>query len=342
MPLPLNPFDEFIASVQNYRKFVRSLYTSERSNKITNHSFAQYSQWNRKPIDDSPDEYSRMDGGQLESAVVSLTHYHSGREAKLVGAYHIGSPAYYQRLADELAAQDIVLYEGVKPREDSKLLHFFSAFSRVHFDNFYRAIGREMTKIQKQNFDQACLIRQLMELFVDHPSSEEMWPLAAPYLSCISQGEAFDYHHLPQNWVNADLSVDQLSCDWKVIFSQDNLKCFGLYFSIKNLGLEKVSAMAARSLLSNLSQPHKEKSTTLSLVREQEVFKHLAEVEQKTRFVGIFYGASHLESLENGLVDRGYERTAIKYVPVMWKKWTIEEVMEKVLAEEERKKITMP
>ncbi len=63
MPLPLNAFDEF-------------------------------SQWNRKPLDDSPDEYSRINRGQLESAVVSLTHCHSGREAKLDGAYHVGSPAY--------------------------------------------------------------------------------------------------------------------------------------------------------------------------------------------------------------------------------------------------------
>ncbi len=219
------------------------------------------------------------------------------------------------------------------------MLHLLSAFSRVNFDHFYRAIGREMTKIQKQDFDLACLVRQLKELFADHPanhpSSQELWPLAAPYLSCISQGEAFDYHHLPQNWINADLSVDQLSRDWKVIFSPDNLKCFGLYFSIKNLGLEKVSAMAARSLLSDLSQPLKEKSTTVSLVREQEVFKHLADVEaeQKAQSVGIFYGASHLENLENGLIDRGYERTAIKYVPVMWKKWTLPQVMEKVLSE---------
>ena len=313
MPIPLNQFDEF-------------------------------SQWKNKPIEDSLDEYSRMNGGQLESAVVSLTNYHSGRQAKLVGAIHIGSPAYYRTVADELATQDVVLYEGVKRKQDSSSLHLFSAFSRVNFDELYRSIAQEMTTIQKRKFDLEYLALALDELITNRPPPPKVWSLAAPHLSCISQGEAFDYHNLPQHWINADLSVDQLSRDWKVIFSRENLKLFGLSASIKKLGLQRVAAMAAQSLLGNLSQPRKERSATVHLLREQEFFNCLADVEaeQKAQQIGIFYGVGHLGNLESGLIDRGYERTSIKYVPVVWKKWTLREVVEKVLTEDKKLETPTP
>ncbi len=298
----------------------------------------KFSQWKRKPLDDTLDEYSRINGGWLESAVVSLTNYHSGRDVNLIGAIHIGSPAYYRMIADELATQDVVLYEGLKPKQDSNPLHYLSACSQVNFKEFYHASAQEITKIQKRKYDREYVNLALEGFVTNRPLPPKVWPLAAPYLSCISQGEAFDYHNLPQHWINADLSIDQLSRDLKVISSRENLKLFGLSASIKTFGLQSFALSTARMYLNDLDQPCKVASGHLSLIREQEVFNRLADVEaeQKAQQIGIFYGVGHLGNLEAGLIDRGYQRTSIKYVPVMWKKWTLRGVFEKVLAEDEK------
>lgn len=67
-----------------------------------------------------PDPKSGKDpGGGLEVAVTHFVHPQGGPRVDLVGTVHIADPAFYREVQRVLEAAEVVLYEGVKPRDAS-------------------------------------------------------------------------------------------------------------------------------------------------------------------------------------------------------------------------------
>ena len=72
-----------------------------------------------------PDDES----GGLEVAVTYLLHPEGGPRVDLVGAVHVADPAFFREVQRILEAADLVLYEGIKPKD----------MTEEEFQNFCKA-----------------------------------------------------------------------------------------------------------------------------------------------------------------------------------------------------------
>ena len=179
------------------------------------------------------EDYIKADEYKEEVAVVHLVNPQTGKKIDLVGAVHVGSRDYYEKVKGTLEECDIVLYERVIPSQNGKTARDNFIFSNgTRLGDFYRETARAVSNYHKKKISGA-----VESLAKQEPGRAELFGRLGERLidelTLAYQGDSFDYGNLPNNWHHADMSLGELNSHIN-IFSLTNLE-FGLVKFISDL-----------------------------------------------------------------------------------------------------------
>lgn len=260
----------------------------------------------------------------LEVAVTHFVHPEGGPRVDLVSAVHMADPAYFMAVQRWLDGCDVVLYEGVKGKDQSAA-DFASA---KEAPNPLRALQGKLAKW----FD---LAYQLEAIDYTRPNfvhadltAEEMGMKPASDAKDENQDGSTtkDETEPPQPGSGEDEggSMGRLIKMVKAVAPMlDSMMQQGgpqraMFKKLiaKQLGNADVAAMIGQAL-------PKELATMLLDRRNAVVIRRLKEVRGRegVRDIAIFYGAGHMADLEKTLVEGlGYRRAGGRWIPA----WTME------------------
>lgn len=221
----------------------------------------------------------------LQVAVVHLLHPTTGRRVDLIGAVHVADAAFYREVQRLLEADDVVLYEMVKPKDAPP--------------------GGKPSAEEKEGLGVRDLQRRMGEWFG---------------LTFQMDGIAYDRPH----FVHADLTLEEFraaaggpeveaqlqgllpaleAVEGMLKGASGNPRMQRTLKTMLGGMLGRMGTKIGALLGSDTSE--------LLITRRNEVaVKRLTEVGAAARSVAIFYGAAHLPDLEKRLAALGYVRAA--------------------------------
>jgi len=251
----------------------------------------------------------------LEVAVTHFVHPDGGPRVDLVSAVHMADAAYFMAVQRWLDGCDVVLYEGVKGKDQSA-----ADFARTdEAPNPLRALqGKlagwfglayqlEAIDYTRPNFVHADLTAEEMGMT---PASSDAKPDEKPDAPGESSEEAAE---------GEDGSMGRLIRMVKMVepMLESMMKQGGPQQAMfkkmiaKQLGSADVAGMLGQAL-------PKELSTMLLDRRNAVVIERLKEVRERqgVRDIAVFYGAGHMADLEKTLVEGlGYRRAGGRWIP---------------------------
>lgn len=271
------------------------------------------------------EDYVKSDDYKEEVAVVHLVNPQTGKRIKLVGAVHIGSREYYEKVKRELEGSDAVLYERIIPSHGNKgLRDRFMLSNGWRLGDFYREVAQRITGYHYRRLSKAAELLAKKEpdkinIFNEY---KDRW---MEELGLIMQGDAIDYENLPPNWYNADMSHQELTKTIG-IFSLTNL-LFGLFNLVSSSALKYpwvMDQIIERIITKGIISDRINRDPTLKVdrLREAKVYERIdiLENQENVNMIDVFYGVAHLPYLEAELTKRGYVRQDMTYLEAIRKK----------------------
>lgn len=246
-------------------------------------------------------DYILNDRFFLNTAIVNMKNK-EGKEIDLVGAVHIGTEKYYSSLEKKLDESDYVLYEGVdKPENPKAFKHKLQMINYSNLKEMYAKIAESGTKIRAEKYPN----------------------IAKENLDIICQTSYFSEKTKQENWLHADLNLDELEAEIG-FFSKDNFNFLRLALVSKLvIKIDFLSEKLAEELLKGYVLAEQKDSINIKSIefpREQRVYEVLNQTLTKEHDkISIFYGAAHLGRIEENILVRGYERNKIEYITA-WQK----------------------
>jgi hypothetical protein len=229
-----------------------------------------------------------------------------GPEVELLGAIHVGEPAYYQQLQKRMDAAECVLYEGIKdetkaqkkltPKEKAKNV------AGTAYQKFANLTGHshQMLNIdyERKNFENCDMTIQQMRAILEAE---------------VALGG--------QRAADAKRAIEEDSFSNKIL--NGNSMLFNLAIWVARLNYNKaelrlmmaVSACEDDQLADPLLSPRLERLAVED--RNNHVIKELShrlKKRPKVKKILVFYGAAHLPGMEKSLIDLGYVPSG----PVKW------------------------
>lgn len=231
--------------------------------------------------------------GGLDVAVTHFVHPKGGARIDLVSAVHIADKAYFRDVQRWLEASDLVLYEGVKPKDMS-----VAEFAKGEQDDENAVRG--MQRMVADWFD---LAFQLEEIVYTRPHFVHADLTTEEFNGGGSAPEA----KLPKG-------MEGLGDQLKMLKSMAPLMKGPMGKQLKKqlakmMGTGNISGMLAAAL---------PKATTELLLdrRNAVVIDRIKEHGAKTKgAISVFYGAGHMADLEKTLVETlGYRRAGSRWL----------------------------
>ncbi len=250
-------------------------------------------------------------GGVLETSIVTYQD-EQGRTVDLIGAVHVGDEVYYDLLNERFAGYDVLLYEMVKPE------------------------GVDLANPQPQGDGETPFAMQLLGAL------QKGMQLA---LELEYQTDRIDYS--ADNFVHADLSLEE--------FTRLQRERGETFFDLilKQMLRDLTNPQAARQnqpqvsmfeIMDAMDAPDRSRRLKLLFARElsrmddmtsvfsgdggksvildvrnEKALEVMDEVlERGVDDVGIFYGAAHLDGMEDLLEERGFERVGEPEYLIAW------------------------
>ena len=240
------------------------------------------------------DEHVIEDENTLSTSIVHLINPKTGREIHLVSSSHIGSPVYYGQIKRRLQGLDYVLHESGTNRHYEKLADIKKRHHNARIDKALREAVRNgvFTKQKALNIGQ--ILKERMAV--------------------IGQTEGIDYHNLPTNWVECDLSDKEIVAD---LNPQELMLLMGHTISssissyLPRLIADRIANWSDGYLGKFLQSPQAEQKNR---EREAKVYRKIEELESipSAMKIGILYGPKHMQHVETQLKSRGYVRNPDK------------------------------
>ena len=273
-------------------------------------------------------DYVRYNGddrrGKLETAIVTMKNK-AGVTIDLIGAVHIGDASYYQALTNLFKKYEVLLFElvdGQRLKEELGAEGVAKAPARGEREEDAPSLRLRRPSKESGSSAAFALLRGMMQGL-------------GGYLRLQFQTDGIDYR--AKNFVHADVSMDEfqrLQAEKGESFLTLFLKAFEAQGELAGTGVgEPTGAQLLLALLGDSSGIKIAMARMLGAVEEigdqlgfgpdsviigernrvaLEVFDKQVKTGKKN--LGLFYGAGHLEDLEERLELRGYQRTAVQWL----------------------------
>lgn len=238
------------------------------------------------PIDDHVIE----DENTLSTSIVHLLSSITGREIDLISSSHIASPQYYEQIKIRLQGLDYVLHESGTNQHYEKLADIKKRHHNTRIDRALREAVRDgiFTKRKALNIGQ--MLKERMTV--------------------IGQTEGIDYHNLPTNWIECDLSDKDIVAGLNPreliqLAGHEVLSKVSSY--LPRLIADRLTNWSDGYLGKFLQSPQAEQKNR---EREAKVYRRVEELElnPSAMKIGILYGPQHMQHIETHLKSRGYVR----------------------------------
>ena len=254
--------------------------------------------------------------GQLET-VITTYEGEAGEKVELIGAVHIGDTAYYESLEELFTSYESLLYELVKPegaeppspdrqRESSRSLSAISLLQRGMQNGLGLDYQIDAIDYSAENFVHADLDA---ETFVTM-SAERGQRMSQLFLRAML--DEFGKNLKGQSSVQVDPLLQ-----FKLIgalFSKERTKRLKYLFG-QQLAL-------AGDALDSFGKGFGDGESVILIERNKKAIEVLRErLAAGEKHIGVFYGAAHLEDLEQRIfAEIGLQRTGVRWEPA----WVIE------------------
>jgi hypothetical protein len=266
-------------------------------------------------------DYCRFVGdnqrGKLETPIVTMRNG-NGVTVELIGAVHIADTDYYKALNEQFRSYEVLLFELVDGQKlkDEKIGDLVSTKGT-------KTPTAEIAAEEEEQSNPAFAFLRAMMTGV------------GSYLRLQYQTDGIDYH--AKNFVHADVSMEQfqamqekngesfsqlfqkaMESEMKRGFSKQ-YETTGGQVLLALLGDSSGIKISMAKLLGNIEDMGEDLGFGADsvIVGERnrvalEVFD--SEVKTGRKKLGIFYGAAHLEDMENRLEKRGYKRSGERWL----------------------------
>lgn len=253
--------------------------------------------------------YLRFVEGQtedmLDTAIVYFVRDDPPLRVDLVGVTHLADAAYYREIQALLDRVDVVLYEAVKPKDET-------------IEERRATQGDEgLMRLQVRMAEFLGLTFQMDGIRYDRPHFVHA-DLTMEEFQSLSNGGTADAGdaEAPAPTGPGQLDVEQVSRMAKVLGPLiDMLAKLGERMPALQRSIKRSLGRVLAEMGTQLDTLMPAETVTLLIDRRNEVvMARLGEVDPGVRSVAVLYGAGHLEDLEERLVKAGFRRAGARWL----------------------------
>lgn len=258
-------------------------------------------------------EHLRANNKALETSIVTMINNRTGQEVCLTSMIHIGKESYYKEIFEILNKNEEVFYEMIGKSKESTLKSKLIFMNTLKLSDFYRDIAIDVHQENRLKISKAMNTVRLDKSSITSHTAKDYNTLIQKVIKDnkvifqwdMTTTQGYNYKNLPKHRHNADLNADEITKNTP-IFSKDNLKALGMKIG---LWFMRVARFFGRKFkmddIMKIADTKDKEHLDIDTPREDIVVNKI--LQSKSKSIGVAYGAWHIESIKQRLIEHGFE-----------------------------------